>query len=189
MRLKLPLHGRSHKATGADPIPGLITYDTLNVGDWLYIKTTGSGGPLGRGVTFEFAPGGVEFHSTDGVVDFDLLMDSYDFTLAVQNITLSTIDPASSSTGIFEINLGRDLNINMPSTGVYALRVKDGLSEVFEINRVGDINVSPIADLVIALAAGQKFTVLDSTNAPKLQWTEGTADLHIPTGGTVVADL
>ncbi len=39
------------------------------------------------------------------------------------------------------------------------------------------------------LFGGETFTVYDGSGNPKIRWTEGTNDLHIPTGGVVVADL
>ena len=41
----------------------------------------------------------------------------------------------------------------------------------------------------VDLRAGLTFTLKDSSGNPKIRWTEGTLDLHIPAGGTVVADL
>ncbi len=51
------------------------------------------------------------------------------------------------------------------------------------------ISWSLAGDFDLTLAAGKTFTVRDHLNAVKIRWTEGTNDLHIPTGGTVVADL
>ncbi len=158
LRLKLPLHGRSHLENGSDPIPGIgdfIRYDFENVGDWLYIKATGQGGPLNRNMGFEFTglAGGVEWHSTDGSVDFDLIFDNYSFNLQCQSIDLTTVDPNSSSTGPFTITLGRGMAINLPFGGSYDFVVNDGASPRLVISQ------------------------------------DGTGDIHIPTGGNIIADL
>ncbi len=41
----------------------------------------------------------------------------------------------------------------------------------------------------VKLDAGQTLTIKDHLGNPKVQFTEGSPNLHIPTGGTVIADL
>ncbi len=41
----------------------------------------------------------------------------------------------------------------------------------------------------LRLDTGQTFTIVDASGNPKLQWTEGSPNLHIASGGTVIADL
>lgn len=66
-----PSVGSSASGTG-------IRYDTLNTGDWLYVKTTGAGGPHGDGIEFDEAGGGsINVHTSgstgDGSIDIDAL--------------------------------------------------------------------------------------------------------------------
>ncbi len=42
---------------------------------------------------------------------------------------------------------------------------------------------------VFGLGTGTTYTVVDSSNNPMLQMTEGSPDLHLPTGGNVIFDL
>ncbi len=51
LRLKLPLHGRSHRHNGSDAIGTFIEYDVLNVGDWLNVE---AGPPAGGEPSTEF---------------------------------------------------------------------------------------------------------------------------------------
>ncbi len=54
----------------------------------------------------------------------------------------------------------------------------------------GDVTIRATATgAEIYLGTGDSFTVFDSTANPILRMTEGSPDLHIPVGGTVVADL
>ncbi len=184
LRLKLPLHGRSHKHNGSDPIGNFIEYDVVNVGDWLYIKTTGSGGPIGRSMAFQLGPDGgrdLEINATDGIVSADILFNPYQFDVTAQSINFSTGD------GSFEVDPGRDAVFNMLATHTFSIASSTG--STFVVDNDHDITSSPAQDFVVQLLAGQTFTLLDSSSNPKIQWTEGTNDLHIPTGGTIVADL
>ncbi len=71
------------------------TYGPLNVGDWLYIQTTGGGGPLGRAFTLQLGPDGyrdLEINATDGVIYADLLLNPYQFDLSAQTMNFSTLN-------------------------------------------------------------------------------------------------
>lgn len=50
------------------------------------------------------------------------------------------------------------------------------------------LGMSSSLSLTLDRATG-KFTLRDSANNPLLQMTDGSPDLHIPAGGTLVADL
>jgi len=50
------------------------------------------------------------------------------------------------------------------------------------------VAISGGVSLILDRAAGT-FTFYDSGSQPMLQMTDGSPDLHIPTGGNVVADL
>lgn len=43
--------------------------------------------------------------------------------------------------------------------------------------------------LSLQLGAGAIFTLLDSNGDPMLRMTDGSSDIHIPAGGSVIADL
>ncbi len=51
------------------------------------------------------------------------------------------------------------------------------------------LHIDDNGDYQIWLPSGASFTLFDSSLNPMLQMTEGSPDLHIPTGGNVVADL
>lgn len=54
---------------------------------------------------------------------------------------------------------------------------------------VGTLAIAADGPITIRLGAGQTLTVLDNSNNPLFRVADGSADLHIPTGGNVVADL
>lgn len=56
-----------------------------------------------------------------------------------------------------------------------------GAQSRIDIFRAGGIEIKPFA--------GSSVSFVDRFGAPKVQWTEGDVDLHIPAGGAVVADL
>ncbi len=48
---------------------GEIRYDTVNVGDWLYVETTGHGGPDSKGIEFQDSAGrGISLLSDGGTI-------------------------------------------------------------------------------------------------------------------------
>ncbi len=53
MRFKLPMHGRTHRPGGSDPITGFIAYLTHNIGSWLRIETTSFDPTTGSGLRLE----------------------------------------------------------------------------------------------------------------------------------------
>jgi hypothetical protein len=100
-------------------------------------------------------------HSTDGASGSLLLQQPSGIGLFGQSIIIGSTDPDTSATGDTVVNPGEDLVVNVPAGN----KVK------------------------VKLAAGAEFELLNSTNNPILQMTEGSSDLHIPTGGSVIADL
>ncbi len=75
------------------------------------------------------------------------------------------------------------------STTFTTIKTKGGPTSI--IADGGPVTVFSNGDDVIVgpMSAGQNLTVLDHLSSPILQMTEGTTDLHIPTGGNVIADL
>jgi len=53
----------------------------------------------------------------------------------------------------------------------------------------GSIKLLSDGSIEFNLGSGATFTLLDSSANPMLQMTDGSPDLHIQTGGVVVADL
>ena len=52
-----------------------------------------------------------------------------------------------------------------------------------------DFSITANGFLKLQVGTGKVFEVRDHLGATKIRWTEGTNDLHIPTGGTVIANL
>ncbi len=78
MRLRLPLHGRSHLPQGSDPLDwsGFIRYVFNNIGKWLYVETTddvppGHDNVIGAGMLFHDTGGtGIVFWSDNPLFGF-----------------------------------------------------------------------------------------------------------------------
>ncbi len=171
LRLKLPLHGRSHRHAGSDPIGTFIEYDVLNVGDWLSVEVTGGGGVLGRGFSWYAGPDSyhdMEWKCFDGSLTGDMLLSPYNFDVQAQQMNFSTLDSDVGGGG-----------------GSLALNAQTDLTMV----ALDDVTLTAGGQMDLRIGAAQTYTIKDSTGSPKIQWTEGTNDLHIPTGGTIVADL
>ncbi len=74
----------------------------------------------------------------------------------------------------------------------------DGLASTLDMDTSGDINITPANDFLanpvagdvnIQVPTGKTFTIKNHTGFPQIQWTEGDTDVHIPSGGNIVADL
>ncbi len=175
-------HADQHHPDGSDALKAIV-YDYANVGDWLYIKTTGGGGPLGRAFGIQLGPDGfrdLEINATDGVVSADILFNPYQFDVTAQSINFSTGD------GSFEVDPGRDAVFNMLATHTFSIASSTG--STFVVDNDHDITAAPSEDFVVQLLSGQKLVVLDSSVSPIFEVRED-ASIHIKTGQTIVADL
>ncbi len=195
LRLKLPLHGRSHRHNGSDPIRTFIEYDVLNVGDWLYIKTTSDDTLTdGNGAKFDFGHGLLVLANDPGLgnIEFDtqgqFKVECNDFSITGTDIGSLEIDFSGQDAGDFNFE---DYN------GAWKIRAF-GLASSIDMDNSGDIILTPAGDLLvnpvsgdvnIQIPAGKTVTIKSHTGFPQIQWTEGDADVHIPTGGTIIADL
>ncbi len=178
---------RQRKPTG--PASGFIRYDFLNVGDWLDIETTGADAD-GYGISLR--PSGA-FHLVCG--DEIRLEDAHGLTIQSNGILMNTADG-----GGWIVGLGADGNWSFstnqvsPTQGHVDWSVAGyfdaHMGEYCSLDSDGDFTISSDSgDVIIGCASGQTFEIRDSSGNPKIRWTEGTNDLHIPTGGTIVADL
>ncbi len=97
----------------------------------------------------------------------------------------------SESSMVFDSTNGAGGNMALVGNGV-TITSQDGEAMVLTADGVGaSITIKSNDDGVqIHIGGvGSQFSVFDSSGNPKLQWTDGTTALHIPTGGTIVADL
>ncbi len=139
-------------------------FDTADSNSWLY----DSGWGLNFGQTgatgLIFNDGFLQFQTEDY---FNMFADDY--------INLVT----------FAFHGGHAGDINISPAGQLYITPGNGFAGVIG----GGVQWNVFGDVDIQLQAGDTFVLRDHSNNPKIQWTEGTNDLHIPTGGVVVADL
>ncbi len=146
--MKLPLHGRSHRHNGSDPIGTFIKLKWPDTGAFIaqdnsssnFISMTGG------------ATGDLQLISGSGGFNFQ--------TIGQAEIGAEHFDFNASGTGF-----------NVIAAGAFTVRADDGGVQL-TIHKAGDT-----------------FTVKNHSGNAKIQWTEGDADLHIPSGGTIIADL
>ncbi len=195
-------HGDQHTTDGSDPIPGLdgfIRYDYENVGSWLFIEVTTDGSDLPSlpmpGVTgkanwlIPHTTGGFGPEVVWSLGNFDTRNSwgSGDGAFWVEGM----IELHAYGSGGFRNWTIDDLGWLMSLTnGAYLEATVDDNGH-FEFNTsVGDMRWHlDSTGLDTSFGVGRTFTLKDHNGNPKIRWTEGTADLHIPTGGTIVADL
>ncbi len=194
-------HADQHMPDGSDPLPKIpIFYDYSNVGDWLYVEGTEddpNSTPVG---TVPLMPGAV------GVLNFNV--PNYNGASIAMALGTSAVknswpsgDGAFWVEGMIELHAYGsggfrnwtidDLGWLMSLTnGAYLEATVDDNGH-FEFNTsVGDMSWHlDSSGLDTSFGVGRTFTLKDHNGNPKIRWTEGTADLHIPTGGTIVADL
>ncbi len=185
-------HADQHNPDGSDPLFGFIRYQTENIGDWLYIETTdddtltdGYGMKLNLSSGLEIlapAPNGSIVFNTGGQFQVTML----DWNMIG---TGSQVIDFSGQAG-FAAN-------QQDYGGSWTVRA-DGLASMLDMDNSGDINITPANDFLanpvggdvnLRIPTGKTFTVLSHTGFPQIQWTEGDIDVHIPSGGTIVADL
>ncbi len=168
LRLKLPLHGRSHRHNGSDPIATFIEYDVENVGDWLYVETTDSGGPENYGVAFVDNIGQsafFEIRSKGGGITIDGIGSDYpDFEAFLSNYQVTV------HSGPASINADGNVSLVSDADGSFSA---DG-SLTLTSNGVTDLN-----------CATSPLTI---TVGSKVFRFQGDGNLHIPTGASVIAD-
>ena len=163
--------------TGTSDAPFAITND----GDFL-VDTSG--------VTRLFGGSGVDIKSFGSGITIDSAAGGIDILSGGGGLTINSdgggLDVLSGGGGLL-------LNTTGGAGGTMELRAWDGSNNGAKmLLNPGTASVVQLlidGDLEIQIAPGTKFTLLDHSGNPKVQWTEGAADLHIPTGGTVVADL
>lgn len=145
-------HGRRHGPGGSDPlVPGAIVYDFENVGDWLYVTTTGAGGPNGNGIEFE-ADSAAMFLHTSG--------NTGDGTIDIAALNLSPNgggSPDGSDVNVtasldFNLLAGQDINIRTDASGDYP-----GTGRDVNVNAARDINTN--ADGDVNIDAGGNITM------------------------------
>lgn len=145
----------------AYPGGGFIRYVFTNVGEWLYVKTTGSGGPLSAGIAFVVSA----VFRVNAVGDIHVTSSSGDVAITGRSIDISAQTSTlylESQTDAVQINAALDINLN-PTFG-----------------SGGDVRMT--------LVAGHKVVVLDALNNPIFEAREdGT--VHIKTGTAIIADL
>ncbi len=168
-------HADQHAPDGSDPLTGFIRYDFENVGDWLYVETTDHGGPNDYGINFVASDpivftsaSFIDWSSEGGTID----TGSGGFGINAGGVTVTSNGPIS-----LDSTTGDDISLITSGTGKV------------NIEPHGDCNIDPAGNCEVHLAPGKTFTVFDHLGNPKVRWTEATSDLHIPTGGTIVADL
>ncbi len=236
LRLKIPLHGRSHLQNGSDPIPGLgafIRYVFHNIGEWLSVETTGSdargvgtwpkaanfNGPgqdfldVGNGILLRSGDGSGGFtqrcewmiksgqiiYYLDGGSDYGYLQggDLLRYS-GGGNIIFYTTDGGIAGAGDFNVytngssdNVAGDIFLDASGgddAGTFEVDAGSGIT-LKTYNGTIDMQALGTSAVSIRIGNGATFTILDHNGNPKIRWTEGTNDLHIPTSGTIVADL
>jgi hypothetical protein len=146
-----------------------IFYDTLNVGGFLNVRTTNNLNPDGGGVTFEVEQSEFAVYVTDaatGAFRVEAPFVIFNLNSAIYRVVGCTL---------MELNVD---DFSVIATNTVGLQTQHS-----------SLNIDANEDVRIQVDAGQTFTVTDHLGNPKIQWTEGTTDLHIPAGGVVVADL
>ncbi len=155
------------------------TYGALNVGDYLNIEATeyvyllvdaGSTGPGGNYL---------ELRTADTA--FQIGPDIIDGFAKMFHLTPTTHLCAA----VADTQATNDSRLLLQGDLVQTIRGASG-------NFTGGTQVVQWAGetkVILQPGAGGVFEVWDHNGNPKIRWTEGTVDLHIPTGGTIVADL
>ncbi len=152
-------HGDQHLGDGSDPIPGL--------GDFIRYHFANLGDYLHIRATGPTPSANVIQIDSEG--DIGITAES------------SIVIDSTNGTGDNIALIGIGVNVDSIN-GESITLTGDGAGARVLITSNDD-------DVVIQVGAGSTFTVKDSSGNPKLRWTEGTNDLHIPTGGTIVSDL
>ncbi len=183
-------HADQHRPDGSDPL-NAIYYNVHNIGEWLSIETTGVDTDTGVAIELH-ASGQISIDSDTDSIYLNALDSGGDLWAQVgQDIHL--IAGAD-----FFINVDNALTVNADSGDLEfstdgQIVAGGGLllqGSTFVDTGAGNtaLRVAP-STVRVLLATGATFEVQDHLGAAKIQWTEGTTVLHIPTGGTVVADL
>ncbi len=206
MRLRLPLHGRSHRHNGSDPLGTDIEFDVDNEGGSLYVQTNdcvdldtmpdpiAEGGTAGIaleddsgcGIVIGANDADVKIKARGGSSDVSIVAENEVSAVASSNLllqsgggaTVTVVDP------LFLIATGgtTSATVNvLVKAGCYFI-IRNVTGGVVEYLRVGDFGTD------VKLLSGGKFRVLNASFSPLFQVDEdGT--VHIKTGGTIVADL
>ncbi len=168
---------------GDESTPGVCVWGITTSGNLVFVGAVSSGGPGSdtTAVHFEEDPA----TNTGGYVS--VLVTGTD---PVTGGSVAWQLPAAGefyildSLGNIRLGVGElgDIVAVIPSDGSqpFVVRTDDSVDRLTYQAGVG---------LTGRLGAGEVFELRDSSNNPKIRWTEGTNDLHIPTGGNVVADL
>lgn len=132
---------------------------------------------------------GSTFHINGGALDVGMISTigirtsdgSHGLTLAVTGADACSIEMAHGqitalADAEFDVTAGTTMTFQTGSGGI-------------SITPAAELSMAPGGSVEVVLTAAQTFTLKDHLGNPKVQWTEGTTDLHIPTGGTIVADL
>ncbi len=202
-------HGDQHAPDGSDPIAGIgggLQYNVVdvygphNIGDWLNIETTGTDPDTSYGIVLSSTAGG----SSGILIDTTNAGDDVTQGFLQQNsgfwgantyggIEWVQSNDASGVDFLFSGPLHQTMkNWLVESVDVMTLESGDNFTMsadgYMSLEAVEDVRITG-TDVNITLAVGSVFTIKDHLGAAKIQWTEGTTAIHIPTSGTIVADL
>ncbi len=168
LRLKLPLHGRSHRHAGSDPIGTFIEYDVLNVGGWLNIEATNN-----LGIKLKWPDTGT-FYTHDA---------SQQNYVAITGGTGGDLQLAAGTGGF-----------NFQTTGQAAMGASqwDFSSTSAGINFIAAQSFTARAQgtgtIDFRIASGQVCHIRDAAGNPIFE-ARDDGTIHILTGATIVADL
>lgn len=138
--------GSATWALRLDDDGGDIRYDRLNVGDWLYVETTGEGGPHNAGMQFVADTGEIEFDASDTVHGAFRVIAPFFYLDAgggIYRLTNSNLFDLTADAATFNIGSGGAV-FNMTGGGVFEA---DG-------------------NTLVVLPAAGTLEVRDSTNNP-----------------------
>lgn len=117
-------------------------------------------------------------------------------------------DPTGSGVTISDVSAQPLFDLSTPGLAVVSTRTgwafivqNEANTQVFTVGDDGLVTIANPAtgaprvavqadgSIELNLEAGKAFTLFDSSDNPIMQMTEGSPDLHLPTGGNVVFDL
>ncbi len=97
-------------------------------------------------------------------------------------------DPTGAGVTISDVSAAPLFDLSTPGLAVIYTRI--GWAFIVQ-NEAGDsvLYADDAGNVNCTLGVGQEFIVYDNTGGRMLQMTEGSPDLHLPTGGNVIFDL
>ncbi len=153
-----------------DATPGVCVWKLETNGDLVFIGPVVSSGP-GTDTT------AIHWGSNTDPLSTGIEID----TLGSDDIVLD----AGGSNNKFIVSGGGNMLL-LTGSGTNIELTADGS---IELDAGADVSIDAQGVIELGLTTGQTFTVKDNSGNPMLQMTEGSPDLHLPTGGNVVFDL